>query len=236
MRIGMVVAIAEEIKALKEILGEPRWSGDVCGFPLMNFDYHGHHICVVQSGAGEIKAAAATQLLLTRYKKNPVNMIANFGVCGGLTVNMQGGKTVVVDKVVHYDYDVSAVDGTWPARYEEYDSVYIPANEELVSAAMLNDTPLNRATCASGDKFISKATEKHRLFETYGAQICDMESAGILLTANRVGKPTLLIKTVSDGLSGGADEYKQLVRESARTCVKTILVVLNSLIEKGDTE
>ena len=42
-----------------------------------------------------------------------------------------------------------------------------------------------------------------------------MEAAGIVLTCNRALVPCLLIKTVSDGLTGGAAEFQREMDRSA---------------------
>ena len=86
--------------------------------------------------------------------------------------------------------------------------------------------PLYPVSCASGDKFIDGAKEKRALYLTYGTEICDMEAAGILLTANRAKVPALLIKAVSDGSSGGANDYWNTVDMVAASCAEALLTVL----------
>ena len=47
-----------------------------------------------------------------------------------------------------------------------------------------------------------------------------MEAAGIVLTCDRCGVPCLLIKTVSDGITGGAEEFFKEVSRSADICLE----------------
>ena len=44
--------------------------------------------------------------------------------------------------------------------------------------------------------------------------------AGIVLTCDRCGVPFLLIKTVSDGITGGAEEFFKEVSRSADICLE----------------
>lgn len=77
---------------------------------------------------------------------------------------------------------------------------------------------LKEVVCASGDKFIADAQQKGFLKDTFGAEICEMESAGIILTAKRNNVPALFIKAVSDTLFGGAEEYHIQRDKTADVC------------------
>ena len=75
-------------------------------------------------------------------------------------------------------------------------------------------------TCASGDRFVGKAEDKAALNRDFDAEICEMEAAGIVLTCDRCGVPCLLIKTVSDGITGGAEEFLKEISRSADICLE----------------
>ena len=83
---------------------------------------------------------------------------------------------------------------------------------------------LKEVVCASADKFVADEGKKQHLNETYGAEICEMESAGVLLTCLHAGVPCLILKAVSDG-KGGAEEFTKMVNESARECAKIVTEV-----------
>ena len=70
---------------------------------------------------------------------------------------------------------------------------------------------------------------KRELHALYGAEICDMESAGVVLTCNRSGVPCLLIKTVSDGIEGGAEEFKAELQRSAALCLAVADKIIRAL-------
>ncbi len=83
--------------------------------------------------------------------------------------------------------------------------------------------------CASADKFVGNPVRKAELHELYGAEICEMESAGILLTANRCQVPALLIKAVSDSATGGAEEFNNMANKAAWTAVSTLLKIIDKI-------
>ena len=127
-----------------------------------------------------------------------------------------------MDKVVHYAFDTSAVDHIPVGRYLQYPDVYIPATHALVEQARALFPQLFPVICASADRFVDKAEDKRALHETYGAHICEMEAAGIVLTCDRAGVPCLLLKIVSDGITGGAEEFQATKAEAADLCMELV--------------
>ena len=196
------------------------------GFRVLCYDMGAYQLYVIGSGAGEIAAAAACQLLIDRYE---VELVVNFGVVGGLTEEMGQTKTCVVDKVVHYDFDTSAYDNTVPGQYCEYPDVYLPATASLVKRAVEIAPELKVVTCASADKFVEGAEAKTALHERWGADICEMEAAAVVLTCNRSKVPCLLIKTVSDGLFQGGEDYGTAVRHTSELCLKVADKIVREL-------
>ena len=57
-----------------------------------------------------------------------------------------------------------------------------------------------------------------------------MEAAGILLTCNRSGIPCLMIKTVSDSITGGAEEFTSEVNRSASICLDIADKIMNAAL------
>lgn len=209
-RVGMLVAV--EMEALHARYGEPLERLREGGFELLRYENGDYELIAVNAGAGELGAAAATQLLISAFH---VDLVLNFGVVGGLTPEMALARTCVVERVVHYDFDTSDWDGCEPGRYLAYPTPFLPASPELVEKALTVAPELKKVTCASADKFVGSAEKKRALHERWGADICEMEAAGIVLTCSRAGVPCLLIKAVSDAMTGGAEEFSRELRRSA---------------------
>lgn len=221
-KIGLIVAVEDE--ALRQKYGEGYDLQDGHGTVL--YQTRQCQVYALHSGAGEIFAASATQYLIDRYE---VATVLNYGVVGACTEDMRAGDTCIVGRVVHHQYDVSGVDGVPAGRYLEYPEIWIPVNEELLEKATATRSDLRVVTCASGDKFMSDPAEKLRLNEEFGADICDMEAAAILLTCDRNQVPCLLIKTVSDGVRGGASEYWSEKDRTARSCLDIVDQIIDEL-------
>ncbi len=213
-KIGMLVAV--EIKAVMRKYAERMTEEKVRGFTVFSVDLGDKVLYIVRSGAGEIRAAACVQMLIDLYG---VGLIINYGVAGALREELKVTDTCVVDRVVHYDMDTSAIDGCEAGRYLEYEDIYLRAAPEYVKAALSLDPSLRTAVCASGDKFIADADKKRELSGRFGADICDMESAAVILVCDRNAVPSLIIKTVSDSIRGGAAEFRACAEKAADYCI-----------------
>lgn len=217
-KIGMVVAMQSEVESFlsaKNLEIKRFLSG---GFKMITFTLGDSEVYCVQSGVGEIFAASATQMLISSYS---VDVIFNFGVCGSLVDGVDVGNVVVVDGVVHYDFDTSAIDGVEVGRYVQFPETVIRPDKRLIDRVLTEFPNIQRVICASADKFVADEKIKENLAKTYGASVCEMESAGVLLTCINAQVPCLIIKAVSDG-KGGAEEFKKMVNHSSKQYVDII--------------
>ena len=211
-RIGMVIAMDEELTSFLKKQTVDIKEKHVGAFKVLEFSLGKCDVTCVKSGVGEIFAAAATQYLITTAKPDA---IINFGVCGSLTTDLKVEKVALVKGVVHYGFDTSALDNVEVGRYVQFDSTVIPCDETLLKKARAaSEEKLPEVICASADKFVADNTEKRSLNEKYGASICEMESAGVLITCKNAGVPCLIVKAVSD-CEGGAEEFNELVHTAS---------------------
>lgn len=210
MKIGIFTAMEKEsVSFLKS--DTPKMKVGAFDVYTLKLGKHDAYLCCPPT-VGEIAAAAACQLLISKFG---VDVILNFGVVGALTKDTSLLSTVLVESVVHYDMDTHEIDG-WPVGlYGCFDDVFVKCNETLLQKALsVAEMPLVR--CASADKFVSTKESKTALNVQFGAEICDMESAGILFACKFNKIPCLLVKCVSDSLCGGNSEYIDNARKAAR--------------------
>ena len=220
-RIGMVVAMRKEILPLIENSGLEVSNESVGKYQISSFKYLDKEIIIVESGVGEIYAAGATQLLISKYE---VECIINFGVCGLLNDKLNLLETVLVDGIVHYDFDLSKIDNLPVGQYPNMDRV-IPCKNSLMDVVTSINPSIQKVICASADKFVVDSDVKNNLYVEYDASICEMESAGVALTCLNNNIPFVVIKAVSDG-KGGVDEYRKLVMSASKSYVELIYKVL----------
>lgn len=210
MRIGLIVAI--EMDAIFAHYREIEELSCPGGFNLYLTHRGGVEIYILHSGMGVCAASAGVQFLVSACK---VDMIVNFGVVGGLTPDMKQRKVCVVDRVVHYKYDCSEFLPLAVGQVVDHDSIFLPTTPELVQKALETIPGLTTVTCCSGDKFVDTQQEKLSIHERFQGDVCDMESAGIVLTCEMNEVPCLLMKAVSDGLADGAKGfYEELLDAS----------------------
>ena len=225
--VGLVVAV--ELKSVLEKYGKPQKEEKIDAYTVLTYDIKEDiDMLVVRSGAGQIAAAATTQFLISRLN---CSLILNFGIVGGLTKEMSEITTCVVDKVVHYDFDTSAVDeGYTVGRYTEYEDEYIPTTTALVDKAIEIEPTLKKVIVASGDKFVGDPNKKAELHQLFNADICEMESAAIALTCNRNNIPFLMIKCVADGCGADPQEYYDNFTKSANLCFDITDKIINNIM------
>lgn len=223
-RIGMLVAV--EIDSVLCRYGTPGETLHYPGYTVLTYQNDGYTLYVLNSGAGQIAAAAGVQFLISELH---VEMIVNFGVVGGLTPEMAQTRTCLVERVVHYEFDTSPIDNCEVGRHLEYPDIYLPATPELVKRALEIEPSLKTVTCASGDKFVDTAQRKAALHTEFGADICEMEAAAIVLTCDRNGIPCLMIKTVSDSLTGGAKEFLTGLARTSEVCLEVADRIIKEL-------
>lgn len=217
-RIGLIVAV--EIDAVKDSLKEPLWEESRYGFDLSCYQVGESELIVASCGVGQFAAIQATEYLILRYE---VSLIFNFGVVGALHEEIAKTPFVFVKDVVHSDSDLNFMEGYVLGQHEGFKTPYLPLDEAALRKAKesLPDVPLAR--CASGDAFIASEERKRHLHESFSADICDMEIAGIAYTANRFEVPCFSCKMVGDSLQGGVEEYHATKDNISRQCFRLLL-------------
>ena len=220
--IGMVVAMEKEVKPFLESVGVKTLCEKHGEFEVHGYVAGSKKVYLVQSGIGEISASAATQLLISKYG---AEVILNFGVCGGLVKSRKVFDTVIVNGVVHYDFDLSAIDNVSPAQYPFASSPVIKTDERLIEVAKSVMPNAQTVICASADKFVANEEIKRDLNAKFSASVCDMECAGVLITAKLNGVPVLIIKAVSDS-EGGAEEFSKCVHKAATEYIGALNEIL----------
>lgn len=223
-KIGMVVAV--EIDSVLKKFGKPIKKISFTAYSVFEYKLGSHTLFVINSGAGQIAATMATQFLITEFD---VDLIVNFGIVGGLTPEMEINRVCIIENVVHYDFDASSINKVGVGKYQDYPDIFIPTTEELVEKAIKINPNLKKVTCASGDKFIVSKEKKEELNNLFQADICEMEAAGIVLTCNKNKVPCILIKSVSDSISGGVEEFKNMFHTSAEICLETTIAILDEI-------
>lgn len=219
--IGLLVAV--EIECLLKSNFTCTRLEQVGKFNVYCYELNGNHIIAIHSGCGQIKAAAATEILISVYH---VDFIINFGIVGALTEEIGLQQVCLIENVVDYAFDTSEADNCEAGRHCEYPSIYLKTNEELMEKALRIVPGLRKVNCASGTKFVSTAEEKTQIHRAFHCEIVEMEAAGILLTADMHDIGVLFIKGISDSLHVGKEEFFAMCKKSSDVCLKIVTQLL----------
>ncbi len=206
-KIGVIAAMEKELLPLLSGVGKTE---RIAEFPyaVSRIATGERELYFTQSDIGEIYAAAATQHLISAFG---CQEIWNFGVVGGLTDQMDYNHLAAVERVVHYAFDLTAIDPVEKGQYYPQKSRYISADAQLLARANALLGLTQGVTLASADKFVADASEKEQIAKEFEADICDMEGAGIALICEKNKVPFLMVKAVSDTKNDGA-RFDELVQ------------------------
>ena len=224
MKIGIVTAIERELQIFLDAVSNitEEYINDSV---IYHAELHNHGVFVIQSGCGEIDAAAATQLLITH---TGCSIVINFGVAGAIVPGLNVNDLFLADKVCHYGFDISPIDPVKKHQYPEYADEFIPLDMELQYHVKTSYPDIQTVSVASGDRFIDKLEDKQEL-ASLGCQICDMELAAIarICLKNRV--KCMSIKCISDTLEGSGVDFNTNVSNSAKKAYELLDLIINLL-------
>lgn len=222
MNIGILVAV--EFDAFFNKYGEPKKTSLHGPIKVYEYEIAGKNIFVAESNAGQIRASVAMTILLEVYN---CKIILNYGVVGALS-EQELEALGVVEGVYHVEWDTTGADDVVKGQYGFMDSPLIKTSKRLLDLALKIDPKLQIVKLASGDKFVDTADEKKALREEWGADIVDMEGAAVALISRLYGAECIMLKAVSDTLSGGADEYYKNFEKTSKVAID----VLGKMIEE----
>ncbi|MHC5247602.1 5'-methylthioadenosine/adenosylhomocysteine nucleosidase [Enterococcus sp. LJL90] len=230
MKIGIICAMEEEIKVLRENIERPI-SWERGGALFISGSIGQHEVIVVRSGIGKVLAAVTTVLLIQQYG---VNMVINSGSAGGIGQGLAVGDLVISDKVAYYDVDVTGFGyqkGQLPGMPLYYEaSKYLI--EEMTKAA--NATQLNVKTglIVTGDSFIDDTAKiKQILADFPDALACEMEGAAIAQAAAQFKIPFLVLRAISDTADQAATQsFDEFILEAGKRSAEMVLKFVHTIV------
>ena len=188
-----------------------------------------YEIVLAKSGVGKVNSATTTQFIIDKFKPN---FIINTGIAGGLSSDLKVGDTVIAEKMIQHDFDLTAFGN--PKGYmdtgiePDKPTVYYSDKALIDKFIKKSNGSISKVTVATGDVFVVDKTQKENIKNEFGASVIDMESAAIAQTAQRNGVPVLILKTISDESDGSEKEYKENKQNTAKQAASIVIDVLKS--------
>lgn len=230
MKIGIIAAMPEELKALLEALQDARKDlhlGKV---------YHSgrigrHQVVLVESGIGKVMSAMSVAVLADYFK---VDAIINTGSAGAVAEGLAVGDVVVADRLCYHDVDVTAFGyahgqmAGQPLYYET--SAYFLAQVKEVLADQ--EWPSHLGLIATGDSFIASAEKIGQIKGQFPDVLAvEMEGAAVAQAAHAAGKPCLVIRAMSDTANHDANiSFDDFILEAGRRSAQLLIAFLEKLI------
>ena len=222
--IGIIGAMAIEVKALKKMIEEPE-TKIISGIEFWSGKINGKDVVVAECGIGKVFAGICAEIMILEYKPD---FIINTGVGGTLTDKLGIGDIAVASRVCQHDMDTTPI-GDPRGLLGSLGTVYVDCDEGLVKKVSEACTKLKINHCvgtiATGDQFISSNEQRDFIRANFENTVsCEMEGGAIgqVCMANKV--PFVIVRAISDNANGGAPADFGAVVKAA---TKNNIAVLN---------
>lgn len=215
MKIGIIVAMPEEFRAVANSLGATT-AAQVDALKAGCFNLAGHEFMLVESGMGFRNAAKASEMLV--HDGRP-DLLVSTGFCGGVAPELQTGDIVVAQEII-----IANKDG--------FDTVPIQLSsigQNFVARQKAGGGRVVTGTFISASVIMPKKRLAGMLTDSCPNPVVEMESGAIALVAVENSIPLLAIRAVSDSaaeeLGFSLDEFcdSEMRRISTHKVLLTVL-------------
>lgn len=230
MKIGIIGAMDQEVKILKEKMEAPM-SWERAGVLFVSGTLGKHDVIVVRSGIGKVAASVTTSLLIQQYG---VNMVINTGSAGGIGEGLQVGDVVFSEKLAYFDVDVTGFGyeyGQLPAGMPLYFEASQYIIDEMKKAAEKTGQQVRSGLIVTGDSFVNSPEKIAEIKSHFPeALACEMEGAAIAQTARQFNIPFLVVRAISDTADHQATmSFDEFIDEAGKRSAEMIIEFLNTI-------
>ena len=224
MKIGIIGAMDQEVKILREQLESPL-SWERAGALFISGTIGKHEVIVVRSGIGKVAASLTTSLLIQQYG---VNMVINTGSAGGIGAGLQVGDLVISEKLAYFDVDATGF-GYKPGQLPGGMPLYFEASRYLVDtmtkAAENTAHHVKKGLIVTGDIFVDAPTKINEILANFPeALACEMEGAAIAQTAQQFEIPFLVVRAISDTADHQATQsFDEFIDEAGKRSAEMVV-------------
>lgn len=230
MKIGIIGAMDQEIKILRENLEAPL-SWERGGALFISGSIGRHEVIVVRSGIGKVAASITTSLLIQQYG---VNMVINTGSAGGIGKDLQIGDLVISEKLAYFDVDVTGFGyqfGQLPGGTPLYFEASRYLIDEMTKAAEKTQHAVKKGLIVTGDSFIDAPGKIAAILTNFPeALACEMEGAAVAQTAKQFNIPFLVVRAISDTADHSATvKFDQFIEEAGKRSAEMVIEFVKTI-------
>lgn len=229
MKIGIIAAMEQEAKLLKESLkdiDEKR----IANQKFYTGTYQDKNLIIVESGIGKVNASIATSLLIDHFS---VDFVINSGSAGGILDGMKVGDLVVSTELAYHDADARAF-GYEFGQIPKMPHMY-PVKEELASLTAQVGRKLgwtvHQGLVLSGDSFIASSQEVDRIKNYFPeALVTEMEGTAVAQTCYQYDVDYIVIRAVSDVSDEDAGvSFEEFIDKAGKASAALVLKLVENL-------
>lgn len=197
MRFGIICAMPEELKELKQQLTD-QTTKLIGGKEYLTGQISNQDVVLVESGIGKVEAGITTEHLITDCQ---ADVVINSGSAGGIGDGLHVGDVVISSETAYHDVDATAFDyqyGQLPGKEPRFKASekWGKALEDAGEKTGLN---IKRGLIVTGDQFIaSSAAIKQILAHFPDALSSEMEGAAVGQVATDHNTPYVVVRAMSD--------------------------------------
>ena len=210
-KIGIIFAMYEELEEMLKLVKLNKIN-KIYDLDFYECTINDKECILVESGVGKVP-----------------NYILNVGVAGGIDNKLNVCDIVVSDKLVQYDFDITAFNH--PKGYIPKVGVYVECDRYLRELAFnIKKDNVYDGTIATGDMFCTDIELSKKIKEEFNAVAVEMEGASIGMTSYLSGIPFLVIRSISDVI--GKDNlitYDKFLKKSSTEVAEFTLEIINNL-------
>ena len=175
--------------------------------------------CVVcECGVGKVNAAIHAQILIDRF--SPAAILFT-GVAGALSPEVRFFDTVIGDELVYHDMQDFVIESFGPLQPDYRADGRLVSIAADVCASL--GVPHKVGRIATGDIFVSDASEKADIFARTGALCTEMEGCAVAHTATLAGVPFAVLRAISDMADGSAGvDFPTFLGRAAETSAAVV--------------
>jgi adenosylhomocysteine nucleosidase len=227
MRVGIIAALKEEIDPLVQSMEDVetcKWGRHI----IHQGKIGDCQVVAVSGGVGKIKAAACTQYLIDQFS---MEALICTGVAGAVNPRLHTGDIVISRRAMQHDFDPGD-----PELLKKFRKRWLEADSGLVKLALEAAKEMNLADhcrpgkVLTGDQAIVSAEKRRWLWETFGADCVDMESAAVAQVCQMNGVPWVIVRAISDSAEEDSiAEFRSNLREAASLAASVAAGITKSI-------
>lgn len=226
MKIGIIAAMEQEVKALVEVMEEKSVT-EKANQTFYDGTIYEQEVTVVRSGIGKVNAAIATALLIDTFE---VDTVINTGSAGGIGKGLSVGDLVLATELSYNDADVQVFGyafGQIPQMPDRY-----TADQELIkmvkAAALATDWSVEEGLVVSGDSFIASKEQTNHIKEHFPeVLVTEMEGAAVAQTCYQFNVPFVVVRALSDTADEEASvSFDEFIDEAGKKSADMVLAFL----------